>query len=54
MATWRALGTSYCLAFSVIMLNTDHFNTSIREDRKMTKTQFIRNMSSVDTALSPP
>ena len=27
--------TAYILAFSVIMLNTDHFNPNIREDRKM-------------------
>lgn len=45
--------TAYTLAFSVIMLNTDHFNPSIREDRKMTRTQFIGNNRAIDTALTP-
>ena len=45
--------TAYTLAFSVIMLNTDHFNPSIRADRKMTRTQFISNNRAIDEALTP-
>ena len=45
--------TAYTLAFSVIMLNTDHFNPSIREDRKMTRAQFISNNRAIDEALTP-
>lgn len=35
--------TAYVLSFSIIMLQTDLHNPSIREDRKMTKEGFIRN-----------
>lgn len=34
---------AFILAFSIIMLNTDLHNPSIKEDRKMTKDGFIRN-----------
>lgn len=34
---------AFILAFSVIMLNTDLHNPSIKEDRRMTKEGFIRN-----------
>ena len=35
--------TAYVLSFSIIMLQTDLHNPSIREDRKMTREGFIRN-----------
>jgi brefeldin A-inhibited guanine nucleotide-exchange protein len=35
--------TAFILAFSVIMLNTDLHNPSIKEDRRMTAEGFIRN-----------
>lgn len=34
---------TYLLCFSIIMLNTDRHNPNIRQDRKMTLEQFIRN-----------
>ena len=34
---------TYLLTFSIIMLQTDRHNPNIREDRKMTLEQFIRN-----------
>lgn len=34
---------TYLLSFSIIMLQTDRHNPNIREDRKMTLDQFIRN-----------
>ena len=35
--------TAFILAYSVIMLNTDAHNPSIKEDRRMKKEDFIRN-----------
>jgi brefeldin A-inhibited guanine nucleotide-exchange protein len=35
--------TAFILAFSVIMLNTDLHNPSIKDDRRMTAEGFIRN-----------
>lgn len=35
--------TAFILSFSIIMLNTDLHNPSVREDKKMTKEDFIRN-----------
>jgi brefeldin A-inhibited guanine nucleotide-exchange protein len=34
--------TAFILAFSIIMLNTDLHNPSIRDDRRMTKETFIK------------
>ena len=34
---------TYLLTFSIIMLNTDRHNPNIRDDRRMTLEQFIRN-----------
>jgi hypothetical protein len=34
---------AYLLCFSIIMLNTDRHNPNIREDRKMSMEQFVRN-----------
>jgi hypothetical protein len=39
----RASDAAYLLSFSIIMLNTDQHNDNIREDRKMTKADFIKN-----------
>lgn len=44
--------TAYTLAFSVIMLNTDHFNPNIREDRKMGRSEFISINRGVDKSLT--
>jgi hypothetical protein len=38
----------YVLAFSVIMLNTDAHNPAIKKANKMTKAQFIRNVSGIN------
>lgn len=38
----------YVLAFSVIMLNTDAHNSAIKKANKMTKAQFIRNVSGIN------
>ena len=35
--------TAFVLAFSVIMLNTDAHNPSIKQEKKMTKANFIGN-----------
>ena len=34
---------TYLLSFSIIMLNTDRHNPNIRDDRRMTMEQFVRN-----------
>ncbi|KAJ1397909.1 Sec7 domain-containing protein, partial [Ochromonadaceae sp. CCMP2298] len=34
---------TYVLTFSIIMLNTDRHNPNIRQDRRMTREQFLRN-----------
>jgi hypothetical protein len=41
----RASDAAYLLSFSIIMLNTDRHNANIREDRKMSKSDFIKNNS---------
>lgn len=41
----RASDAAYLLSFSIIMLNTDRHNTNIREDRKMSCDDFIKNNS---------
>lgn len=38
----------YILSFSLIMLNTDLHNPNIKEDKKMTLTQFLRNNREID------
>ena len=38
----------FVLAFSTIMLNTDLHNDAIRDDRRMTLEQFVRNNRGVD------
>lgn len=39
----RASDAAYLLSFSIIMLNTDRHNANIREDRKMTAEDFVKN-----------
>ena len=39
----RASDAAYLLSFSIIMLNTDQHNDNIREDRKMSKADFVKN-----------
>ena len=39
----RASDAAYLLSFSIIMLNTDQHNDNIREDRKMSKEDFVKN-----------
>jgi hypothetical protein len=39
----RASDAAYLLSFSIIMLNTDRHNTNIREDRKMSAADFVKN-----------
>jgi hypothetical protein len=41
----RASDAAYLLSFSIIMLNTDLHNDNIREDRKMSKADFVKNNS---------
>ncbi|CAN0272192.1 unnamed protein product [Discosporangium mesarthrocarpum] len=46
--------TAFILAFSVIMLNTDLHNPSIKEDRRMSKEDFMRNNRGIDQGHSLP
>eukprot|EP00536_Pseudo-nitzschia_multiseries_P009846 jgi/Psemu1/258490/estExt_Genewise1Plus.C_2860061 len=39
----RASDVAFLLSFSIIMLNTDQHNDNIREDRRMKKSDFVRN-----------
>jgi len=39
----RASDTAYLLSFSIIMLNTDQHNENIKEERKMTCDDFVKN-----------
>jgi hypothetical protein len=39
----RASDAAYLLSFSVILLNTDLHNANIREDRKMSRSDFVKN-----------
>ena len=43
---------TYLLTFSIIMLQTDRHNPNIREDRKMTLEQFIRNNTNYGSDIS--
>ena len=42
--SFQSADTVFLLAFAIIMLNTDLHNTSIKQDRKMKLTDFIRNL----------
>ena len=45
---FRHPDTAFKLAYSVIMLNTDAHNPAIKQSRKMTKEQFVRNNRGLD------
>lgn len=46
--------TAFILSFSIIMLNTDLHNPSVREDRKMTKDDFLRNNRGISSGSDLP
>lgn len=46
--------TAFILSFSIIMLNTDLHNPSIKEERKMTKDDFIRNNRGISAGADLP
>ena len=50
----RASDAAYLLSFSIIMLNTDQHNDNIREDRKMSKSDFIKNNSDYGRDITEP
>jgi hypothetical protein len=50
----RASDAAYLLSFSIIMLNTDQHNDNIREDRKMSKKDFIKNNSDYGRDITEP
>ena len=50
----RASDAAYLLSFSIIMLNTDQHNDNIREDRKMTKRDFIKNNTDYGSDITEP
>lgn len=50
----RASDTAYLLSFSIIMLNTDRHNTNIREDRKMSCDDFIKNNTDYGRDITEP
>mmetsp|Transcript_26583 Transcript_26583/g.64813 ORF Transcript_26583/g.64813 Transcript_26583/m.64813 type:complete len:1679 (-) Transcript_26583:89-5125(-) len=50
----RASDAAYLLSFSIIMLNTDQHNDNIREDRKMTKKDFIKNNKDYGRDITDP
>ncbi|CAJ1960993.1 unnamed protein product [Cylindrotheca closterium] len=50
----RASDAAYLLSFSIIMLNTDQHNDNIREDRKMTKNDFIKNNADYGRDITDP
>ena len=45
---FNSADTVYILSFSVIMLNTDLHNKNIKEEKKMTLAQFLRNNRNID------
>lgn len=50
----RASDAAYLLSFSIIMLNTDQHNDNIREDRKMTKSDFVKNNADYGRDITEP
>ena len=50
----KASDAAYLLSFSIIMLNTDQHNDNIREDRKMTKDDFIKNNTDYGRDITDP
>jgi len=53
-AVFPSADTAFILSFSVIMLNTDLHNPSIKEERKMTKEDFIRNNRGISAGADLP
>jgi len=53
-AVFPSADTAFILSFSIIMLNTDLHNPSVREDRKMTKEDFIRNNRGISSGADLP
>ncbi|KAG7356851.1 RalF-like Dot/Icm system translocated protein [Nitzschia inconspicua] len=50
----RASDVAFLLSFSIIMLNTDQHNDNIREDRKMKKSDFVRNNTDYGKDITEP
>jgi hypothetical protein len=50
----RASDAAYLLSFSIIMLNTDLHNDNIREDRKMTRNDFVKNNADYGRDITEP
>ena len=50
----RASDAAYLLSFSIIMLNTDRHNDNIREDRKMSKQDFVKNNTDYGRDITEP
>mmetsp|Transcript_15238 Transcript_15238/g.37592 ORF Transcript_15238/g.37592 Transcript_15238/m.37592 type:complete len:1844 (-) Transcript_15238:106-5637(-) len=50
----RAADVAFLLSFSIIMLNTDQHNDNIREDRKMKKSDFVRNNTDYGRDITEP
>jgi hypothetical protein len=50
----RASDVAFLLSFSIIMLNTDQHNENIREDRKMKKSDFVRNNTDYGKDITEP
>jgi len=50
----KASDAAYLLSFSIIMLNTDQHNANIREDRKMTADDFVKNNTDYGRDITEP
>ena len=50
----RAADVAFLLSFSIIMLNTDQHNDNIREDRRMKKSDFVRNNTDYGKDITDP
>ncbi len=50
----RAADVAFLLSFSIIMLNTDQHNDNIREDRRMKKSDFVRNNADYGKDITDP
>jgi len=50
----RASDVAFLLSFSIIMLNTDQHNDNIREDRRMKKSDFVRNNTDYGKDITDP
>lgn len=47
--TFKSADTAFVLAFSTVMLGTDAHSTSIKQEKKMTREQFIKNNRGIDS-----